>query len=74
MPVPDSFASILSASSKVFTGEVCQRNTMLISESMRPIQLNSELLKRTPWVPSFSSSGAVGAPMPITVPSLGATL
>ena len=46
---------------------------MLISESMRPIQLSSAVLKRTPWVPSFSSSGAVGAPMPITEPSFGAT-
>ncbi len=46
---------------------------MLISELIRPIQLNSEVLKRTPWVPSFSSSGAVGAPMAITLPSFGAT-
>ena len=53
--------------------EVCQVKTMLISESMRPIQLSSAVLNRTPWVPSFSSSGAVGAPMPITEPSLGAT-
>ena len=44
---------------------------MLISESIRPIQLNSAVLKRTPWVPSFSSSGAVGAPMPITRAVLG---
>ncbi len=41
---------------------------------MRPIQLSSAVLKRTPWVPSFSSSGIVGAPMPTTVPSLGETL
>jgi hypothetical protein len=31
-------------------------------------------LKRTPLVPSFSSSAIVGAPMPMTVPSLGETL
>ena len=71
--MPDNLASVLNASATVFTGEVCQVNTMLISESMRPIQLSSAVLKRTPWVPSFSSSGAVGAPMPITEPSFGAT-
>ena len=49
-------------------------NTTLTSESSRPIQLSSAVLKRTPCVPSFSSSGMVGAPMPITVPSLGETL
>ena len=49
-------------------------NTMLMSESMRPIQLSSAVLKRTPWEPSFSSSGMVGAPMPITLPSLGEML
>ena len=48
--------------------------TMLISESMRPSQLNCAALKRTPGVPSFSSSGAVGAPMPKLKPSFGATL
>ena len=72
--MPDSFDSVFSASANVFTGEVCQRNTMFTSESMRPIQLNSALLKRTPCAPTFSSSGAVGAPMPMTVPSFGATL
>ena len=49
-------------------------NTMLTSESMRPIQFSSAVLKRTPWVPSFSSSAMVGAPMATTVPSLGETL
>ena len=41
---------------------------------MRPIQLSSAVLKRTPWVPSFSSSAIVGAPMPMMVPSLGIAL
>ena len=68
--MPDSVDSIFSASAMVFTGEVFHMNTMLMSESVRPIQLSSAVLKRTPWVPSFSSSGAVGAPMPITEPSL----
>ena len=54
--MPDSFDSIFCASAKVFTGEVCQRNTMFTSESTRPIQFNSAVLKRTPCVPSFSSS------------------
>ena len=58
----------------VFTGEVFHMNTMLMSESVRPIQLSSAVLKRTPWVPSRSSSGMVGAPMPMTLPSLGETL
>ena len=49
-------------------------NTMLTSESRRPIQLSSAVLKRTPCVPSFSSSAIVGGPMAMTVPSLGETL
>ena len=49
-------------------------NTMLTRESTRPIQLSSAVLKRTPCEPSFSSSAMVGAPMPMTVPSLGSTL
>ena len=47
---------------------------MLINESMRPIQLNCAALNLAPGLPSFSSSGAVGEPSAITVPSLGATL
>ena len=31
-------------------------------------------MKRTPWEPSFSSSARVGAPRPMTVPSLGSVL
>ena len=72
--MPDSVASVFSASAMVFTGEVFHMNTMLMSESVRPIQLSSAVLKRTPWVPSRSSSGMVGAPMPMTLPSLGETL
>src|SRR5215217_839554 len=73
-PVPDNVDSNFCASAKVFTLDVCQVNTMLIRESTRPIQLSSEVLKRTPCDPSFSSSAAVGAPMAMTVPSFGETL
>ena len=47
---------------------------MFTSESTRPIQFISAVLKRTPWVPSFSSSAEVGAPMPIDRPSFAAML
>ncbi len=47
---------------------------MLISESTRPTQSNSAVLKRTPCEPSFSSSAAVGATMTSTVPSFAATV
>ena len=48
-------------------------NTILISESTRPTQPSSAVLKRTLAVPSRSSSAIVGAPIASTVPSLGAT-
>ena len=48
--------------------------TMLMSELIRPSQLSSAVLKRTPCVPSRSSSGMVGAPRPMTLPSFGAML
>src|SRR6266550_7215280 len=59
-PVPDSVAWNFWASARVLTGEVFHMNTTLTSESRRPIQLSSAVLKRTPCVPSFSSSGMVG--------------
>ncbi len=70
----DSVAGVFSASAIVFTGDVFHMKTMLTSESTRPIQLNSAVLKRTPGVPNRSSSGAVGAAMPMTLPSFGETL
>ena len=48
-------ASVFSASSTLCTFEVFHMKTMLISESMRPTQFSSAVLKRTPCVPSFSS-------------------
>jgi len=60
-------SSVAVRTSAVFVmGDVFHMNTMLMSESVRPIQLSSAVLKRTPCVPSRSSSGIVGAPMPMT--------
>src|SRR5258708_34815309 len=73
-PVPDSVVSNFCESAKVLTFDVFHMATMLIKESTRPVQLNSAVLKRTPDVPSFSSSARVGAPIAIAVPSLGYTL
>ena len=71
--MPESVTSVFCASATVFTGDFFEIITILISGEMRPIQFSCAVLKRTPWVPSFSSSAMVGAQMAMEVPSLAAT-
>jgi len=59
---PIASTRIAAASANVFTFEVFHMNTILMSESTRPTQLSSAVLKRTPVFPSFSSSAGRGRP------------